>query len=57
MATSSITQSILIRDRNSGRQLISALENADKKRSQEVTLSKTHREIRGEAIKELFRPK
>jgi len=54
MATSSITQNIVVRDKKSSRQLISALENADKKRSKEVSYSKAHNEIRGEKIKEIF---
>lgn len=55
MATSSITQNIVIRDRKSSRQLISALENANKKRSTDITLSKAHREITGDMIKEIFK--
>ncbi|WP_181127238.1 hypothetical protein [Paenibacillus peoriae] len=55
MATSSITQTIILKDRKRSQQLISALENADKKRSKEVTFSKAHREIRGEKIKEIFK--
>lgn len=55
MATSSITQNIIIKDRKNSQQLISALENADKKRSKEISFSKAHREIRGDKIKELFK--
>ncbi len=54
MATSSITQNIIIRDKKGSQQLISALENADKKRSHQVNFSKAHKEIRGEKIKEIF---
>lgn len=55
MATSSITQNIVLKDKKNSRQLISALENADKKRSNQVTFSKAHREIRGDKIKEIFK--
>ncbi|GAA0844277.1 MULTISPECIES: hypothetical protein [Paenibacillus] len=55
MATSSITQNIVIRDKKSSRQLISALENANKKRSVDKPLSKAHREITGDMIKEIFK--
>lgn len=55
MATSSITQNIIIRDKKSSRQLISALENANKKRSVDKPLSKAHREITGDMIKEIFK--
>lgn len=55
MATSSITQNIIIKDKKGSRQLISALENAKNQQSKEVTLSKMHREIRGDKIKELFK--
>lgn len=55
MATSSITKDIVIRDKKASQQLISALENADGKCSQEVSYSKAHKEIRGEKIKEIFK--
>ncbi|VTR22884.1 Uncharacterised protein [Actinobacillus pleuropneumoniae] len=55
MATSSITQNIIIKDKKSSLQLISALENADRKRSKQVSLSKAHTEIRGDKIKEIFK--
>ncbi len=54
MATSSITQNIVIRDKKGSQKLISALENADKKSSQQVVLKQAHREIKGDKIKELF---
>jgi len=55
MATSSITQNIVIKDKKSSRRLISALENADKKSAADVSLSKMHRVIRGDTIKEIFK--
>ncbi|QSF42637.1 hypothetical protein [Paenibacillus tianjinensis] len=57
MATSSITQNIVIRDKKGSQQLISALENADGKRSKKVSYSKAHSEIRGDKIKEIFKPR
>lgn len=57
MATSSITQNIIIKDKSSSRRLISALENADKskKKPEVARMQKMHREIRGEAIKGFFK--
>lgn len=55
MATSSVTQNIMIKDKKSSRQLISALENAEKKKSADIAYSKMHREIRGETIKDIFK--
>lgn len=54
MATSSITQNIVIKDKKLSRRLISALENANNKKSVEITYSKKHREIRGDDIKKIF---
>lgn len=55
MATSSIMKNITINNKKSSQKLISALENADKKKSIEVSFSKQHREIRGSMIKEIFK--
>lgn len=55
MATSSITKNISVDNKKSSQKLISALENADKKRSVDVTFSKHHREFCGSAIKEFFK--
>ncbi|CAM4460566.1 hypothetical protein QP794_28110 [Paenibacillus sp. UMB7766-LJ446] len=55
MATSSIMKSITIDSKKNSQKLISALENADKKGSVEVSFSKQHREIRGKMIREIFK--
>ena len=54
MATKSITKNIDIRDKELCKTFISALENAEKKRSKEVSLSRSFIELKGEKIKELF---
>ncbi|MBY0117838.1 hypothetical protein [Paenibacillus xylanexedens] len=55
MATSSIMKNITVESKKGSQKLISALENADKKGSIEVSFTKKHREIRGSGIKELFK--
>lgn len=54
MATKSIMKSITIRDKRLRRDLVNALENAKKKKSKEVQLSRTCMEVTGEDIAELF---
>ncbi|MBS3885751.1 MAG: hypothetical protein KGZ56_01725 [Dethiobacter sp.] len=54
MATKSILKNVDIRKKSLCRAFVSALENAKKKKSKEVTLSKTCTEIREEKIKEIF---
>jgi len=54
MATKSIMKNVDIRDKRLCRAFISALENAHGKKSKEVSLSRTFKEISGDKIKELF---
>ena len=54
MATKSFLKDVVIRDRSQAKQLLSALENADKKIAKEVILSKSLEEVRGNNIKKLF---
>lgn len=54
MATKSMLKSINVRDKYFGRNLISALENAEKKKSKSVILSKSVKTIQKDKIKSLF---
>ncbi len=54
MATKSILKNIDIKDRRMGRAIISALENAEGKKSKQVIMSRTFKEIKGDKIKSLF---
>lgn len=54
MATKSIYKNIVIKDKKLTNNLVFALENAEQKRSKDVKLSKSFREIKKEQIKELF---
>lgn len=55
MATKSITKNITIREKNLGKGLIYALENAKNKSCQEVNLSKKHQELTKEEILGMFK--
>lgn len=54
MATKSISKSVYIKDKYLGRNLVLALENAQKKGAQPVTLSKKVKELKGDALKQVF---
>lgn len=54
MATNSILKNVTIRDKKLGRDFVSALENASKKRRVPVTFSRGHFDVKGAAIKEMF---
>ncbi len=54
MATKSILKNITIRDKYLGRNLVVALENAEKKSVKQVYPSKMCQTIKGEKIKEIF---
>lgn len=54
MATNSILKNVDIRKKSLCRAFVSALENAKKKKSKEVILSKACTEIKEERIKEIF---
>jgi len=54
MATNSIYKELRIRDRYQCRNFVAALENAEKKRSKEITPSKRIQEIKGDSIKKMF---
>jgi hypothetical protein len=55
MATKSIYKSVTIRNKQLGRNLVNALEHAQKKSSKDVVLQKKFQEIKGDKIKEIFR--
>ncbi|RBP68323.1 hypothetical protein DES36_10384 [Alkalibaculum bacchi] len=55
MATKSILKNINIKEKNSGRRLVLALENAKNKKSKEVTYKKSYSEISKDQIKEIFK--
>lgn len=54
MATRSILKNVNIKDQKLGKSLVVALENATKKSSKNVTLSRTYSDVRGDKIKEIF---
>lgn len=54
MATKSMLKSVDVRDKYLGRNLISALENAEKKGAKSVTFSKSVKTVRKDKIKALF---
>lgn len=54
MATKSIYKNVVIKNKQLGKNLVSALENAQDISSKNVQLSKTYREIKKEQIKDLF---
>ncbi len=54
MATKSVLKTILIKDRRSASSLVTALENASGKKSKDVTVSRTCRELGREEIKNIF---
>lgn len=54
MATKSILKSVDVKDKNLAKSLVSALENASKKKSKDVSLSRTYSDVRGEKIKDIF---
>ncbi|MDD2300916.1 MAG: hypothetical protein PHS04_19735 [Tissierellia bacterium] len=54
MATKSIFKNVVIKDKRLSKNLVSALENAQKKSSKGVQLSKSYREITKCQIKDLF---
>jgi hypothetical protein len=54
VATKSIYKNVRIKDKGLGRRLVIALENAQKHKGKEVTLSKTLTEVKGETIRQIF---
>lgn len=54
MATKSIMKNVDIRDKKLCRAFVDALENAEGKKSKEVVLSRTFKEISGDKIKKIF---
>lgn len=54
MATKSIYNNVSIKDKNLCRNLVLALENASRKKSKEVVMSKMVKEVSKEMIKDLF---
>ncbi|NLV22675.1 MAG: hypothetical protein GXY49_11945 [Syntrophomonadaceae bacterium] len=54
MATKSIYKNVIIKDAKLSRNLVSALENAKKKQSKDVRLSKTCHELKKDQIKGIF---
>lgn len=55
MATNSILKSITIRDKKLGNGLLHALETASSRKGKKVVVSKVHKNLKGEAIKEVFK--
>lgn len=54
MATKSILKNVDIKDKKLGKSLVRALESAAEKRAQDVTLSRTYTDVRGDALRRFF---
>lgn len=54
MATQSIYKNVVIKNAQLSRNLVAALENAQKKASKDVEISKPYHELKKGQIKELF---
>lgn len=54
MATKSILKNVDIKDKKLGKALVRALESAAGKRTQDVKLSRTCTDVRGDALRRLF---
>ena len=54
MATKSITKEIHVKDRQMGRSLVLALENAERKKGDDVVFKKSVKIVRKDEIKKLF---
>ncbi|NLL67111.1 MAG: hypothetical protein GX236_05345 [Clostridiaceae bacterium] len=54
MATKSILKNINIKEKHMGRSLVNALERAEEKTTDEVTISKSCSDVRRDQIKTLF---
>jgi len=54
MATKSILNTVRVRNKKSAENLLSALENAEKKAAKTVRYSKSYQEVKGSDIKKLF---
>lgn len=55
MATKSITKNVVIRSKPLVRNFVRALENAEGKSSKTVVVDKTVHEIKGDALREMFK--
>ena len=55
MATNSIYKEMRVKNRNCCRNLVTALENAEKRSSKVVVISKRIQEIKGDALKKMFK--
>lgn len=55
MATNSILKSVTIRKKSLGKGLVRALETAASRKGKTVVVSKKHRTLHGEKIKEVFK--
>ena len=54
MATKSILKTIMLKKPKAAQSLVSALENADGKKSKPVTMSRTYKELNKEDIRKMF---
>lgn len=54
MATKSILKNVDIKDKNLGKSLVLALENASGKKSKDVQLSRTYEDVRGEKLRSIL---
>lgn len=55
MATKSILKNVDIKDKNLGKSLVVALENAAGKHTKEITLSKAYEDVRGDKLRSILK--
>ena len=54
MPSKSILKNILIKDKISGKQLVTALETASRKHPKEIHLKETYEDVRGDKIRNIL---
>ena len=57
MSTKSILKNILIKDKISGKQLVTALETASRKHPKEIHLKEAYEDVRGDKIRNILENK
>ncbi len=55
MSTRSILKNVDIRKKKMGTAFVSALENASSKKSKDIPLSRTYKDVKGDAIRSIFK--
>lgn len=55
MSTNSILNNVYIKDKKLGKSLVSALENAAGKHTNDVVLSRTYEDVRGDELRSIIK--